>query len=280
MKEFSGGGKKDLQGKLPYHLITAEMTDAIATGLQCGQRKGYEPRNWEKGLPFLEGHIGAIERHIAAFKKGEDLNSEIDKHGDPFTLNHTDNIVTHAAMLATQVRRNRVDLDDRPKLTKSKLDIDRDELAAAIQQGYEENMWGGLTYEDVDYDDRHLLTLPNDKLYYLASPYTHYNKDVQAARHTTVTNLAIRLIKERGLDLILPITTSAALVKIDPELGSSWEVWKKTDTNLVKHSDVVLVAIMPGVAESVGVKAEIEVAQQNNIPVLCINPKTLAVWRN
>lgn len=113
MKEFASGGKKDLKGKAPYHLITKEMLDGIAKGLNCGILKGYEPRNWEKGLPIVEGHLGAVLRHVFSYMSGQDMNTETDTEGNDFQLHHLDNALTHLAMAVTQIKRGRTDLDDR-----------------------------------------------------------------------------------------------------------------------------------------------------------------------
>lgn len=292
MKEFNSGAKKDTKGKLPYHLITKEMMDSIASGLQCGLRKGYGARNWEKGLPLMECHIAALERHIYQWKAGHNLNIETDKDGHAFETLHVDNIMAHAAMLATQVRRDRYDLDDRP----SSLD-DEDEMEDLWlqsikdeQQVREESERDEWEYDD---DDAELLNqeivedmynmplemLPADKLYYLASPYSHPDKETQDHRYLEVSRVAARLIKEYHLKLILPITTSHALRAVDPGLGTSWTAWEALDIELVKRSDVLLVVNMPGVSESIGVQAEINVAQNHGIPVLVIDPVTFAVWR-
>ena len=131
-----------------------------------------------------------------------------------------------------------------------------------------------------------LVKLNNKKLYYLASPYTAKGirsklkrQTLQEQRFREVTLLAIKLIKQQKLDLILPITTSSVLQTLDKTVGHLWEAWKKTDTALVKHSDALLVATMPGWEESTGVQAEIRIAKRNKIPVFYIDSLTLAVWR-
>jgi len=113
MKTYPTGGKKDVAGKLPYHLIPKEAMDSLATGLECGIKKGYAAHNWTAGLPYMEVHVAALLRHIFKFASGEDMNEELDKDGKPFYTHHIDNAMAHLAMLATQIRRSRVDLDDR-----------------------------------------------------------------------------------------------------------------------------------------------------------------------
>ncbi len=110
---FSGGAIKDTKGKLPYHLITKEMMDSVALGLECGLKKGYPARNWEKGLPLMEVHMAACLRHLYKFQAGYNWNEEQTKDGETFTTHHLDNAMSHLAMMVTQVKRGRKDLDDR-----------------------------------------------------------------------------------------------------------------------------------------------------------------------
>ncbi len=124
--------------------------------------------------------------------------------------------------------------------------------------------------------------LDDTKLYYLASPYTapstlskRHQHQLMLSRWREVTELATKLIFYYDLDLILPITTSKVLKDHEPRLGTHWEYWKKTDTNLVLHSDGLIVAMMPGWKESIGVQAEIAIAKKVRKPVYYIDPITL-----
>lgn len=114
---FSTGAKKQSSGKLPYHLIPKEMFDAAAEGLNCGLEKGYEPNNWQKGLPIMECHIGPAMRHIMKYASGKDINQEYNMEtGDICTpLHHLCNAFVHIGMAITQIKRGRDDLDDREK---------------------------------------------------------------------------------------------------------------------------------------------------------------------
>jgi hypothetical protein len=115
MKTYSTGAKKDVQGKLPYHLIPKEAMDSMAAGLQCGTTKGYDAHNWQGGLPYMEVHVAALLRHLYKWIGGEEDNIEINAEGKEFATHHLDNAMAHMVMLVTQVRRNRTDLDDRYK---------------------------------------------------------------------------------------------------------------------------------------------------------------------
>jgi hypothetical protein len=114
MKEFNTGAKKDVKGKLPYHLIPKEGMDAIASGLECGVLKGYPAWNWSSGLPIMECHLAPALRHIFKYMNGENENIEEGPNGEIITTHHLDNALAHLIMAATQIRRGRADLDDRP----------------------------------------------------------------------------------------------------------------------------------------------------------------------
>lgn len=124
MKEFNTGGKKDLTGKLPVHLVTKYMIDGIAEGLLCGMKKGYDANNWQLGLNICEGHLGAALRHMFKYMSGEDINIEHGKNGEEVITHHLDNALTHLAMAVHQIKSGRIDLDDRFKLPEPTKAID------------------------------------------------------------------------------------------------------------------------------------------------------------
>jgi hypothetical protein len=62
-------------GKLPLHLVDTILAEKVAEILRFGIQKGYEPDNWRKGGSWRET-IGSLERHVADFKKGIDLDHE------------------------------------------------------------------------------------------------------------------------------------------------------------------------------------------------------------
>jgi len=111
-------GLRFAKGKLPLDLITPEMTKAIANVLHSGLQK-YEPRNWEKGMPYVSQIMGSLKRHIEEFLSGEDFD-----HDTKQLL--VDHIACNAGMLATMYRRY-PEMDDRKThyaMKRYALDID------------------------------------------------------------------------------------------------------------------------------------------------------------
>ena len=131
-----------------------------------------------------------------------------------------------------------------------------------------------------------LNKLDNTLLYYVASPYTapttiskREQHRMMVKRYQDITRLGAKLILDYDLDLVLPITTSKVLREFEPALGTRWDYWAKTDTNLVKHCDALIVVQMDGWKESVGVQAEIDVAKLENKLIYYLDPVTIHVRR-
>lgn len=115
MKTFETGAKKDNSGKLPYDLITKEMMDALAEALKLGVDKGYGANNWQAGLPIASVSVAASLRHIFKYLSGEDINVEVGKSGEKLEVHHLCCAMVNLGMAITQIKRGRVELDDRYK---------------------------------------------------------------------------------------------------------------------------------------------------------------------
>jgi hypothetical protein len=71
--------------------IDADAAIGLARVLTFGANK-YSPNNWRNGLSFTET-IGSLERHIAAIKRGELVDSESGEH-------HIDHVQCNAMFLS------------------------------------------------------------------------------------------------------------------------------------------------------------------------------------
>ncbi len=105
------------------------------------------------------------------------------------------------------------------------------------------------------------------KRIYLASPYSHKDKRIERKREKQVTEIAALMTRDYGYSMFLPITQSYQMCKVLPELGGSFEKWKKIDLFEVRHSTEVWVVMLDGWKESIGVKAEIKLAKRLKKPV-------------
>lgn len=108
-------------------------------------------------------------------------------------------------------------------------------------------------------------------LYYLASPYTHKNKEIQKKRLKDISIIGSELTK-KGVLCIHPIASSATLVKHGSMKGC-FDTWATLDLEYVRRCDAVLVADLDGWKESIGVTAEIEYARSHSKGVFILDHK-------
>lgn len=111
----------------------------------------------------------------------------------------------------------------------------------------------------------------NRPLTYLACPYSSPDDSVRRQRFEQVTKAAAWLIKTHGLNVFSPITHSHPLHELGA-LDGSWDFWKRIDTEFLDCSCRMIVLALPGWRDSVGVQAEIKIAQEQKIPVVYLAP--------
>lgn len=118
------------------------------------------------------------------------------------------------------------------------------------------------------------------KLYYLGSPFTSFNpvKEEKWAeeheRYKLITRIAGYLMNNYKFNLLTPITASYHLSKYC-KLGGTWSAWAELDEEMLVRCDGLIVAMMPGWHDSVGLTAEIQIAKDNNIDITYFNPDEL-----
>lgn len=88
---MSNVGLRDNAGKLPYHLVPHLAVREVVKVLQFGATK-YADRNWEKGLKWDSQCAASLDRHLAAWRRGEDFDPETG-------LPHVAHIATNALFL-------------------------------------------------------------------------------------------------------------------------------------------------------------------------------------
>lgn len=112
--------------------------------------------------------------------------------------------------------------------------------------------------------------LSKDKLYYLASPYSHKSEIVRAMRKFLVDAVGSQLVAQ-GIHVFGPITESACYTKMEPTLDGAWDFWKAHDLLMLDRCDAMLVLTLKGWAQSVGVSAEIKYAKERGLDVLFLD---------
>lgn len=116
----NGSGLRFNSGKTRYDLLPAFAQEQYAKILTVGARK-YAERNWELGMSW-SSVISSLERHLAAMKRGEDIDPESG-------LLHTAHIMCNAAFL-TEYYKIYPQGDDRPQqyIHTPKIGLDIDEV--------------------------------------------------------------------------------------------------------------------------------------------------------
>lgn len=115
--------------------------------------------------------------------------------------------------------------------------------------------------------------MPN-KLYYLASPYSHPDANVQELRFQQVCEVAARLL-EKGIYVFSPIAHTHPIAAYG--LPKDFKFWKQYDELIFSRCDALIVLMLDGWVDSVGVKAEIEMATKQGKEIYYMNPATLRV---
>lgn len=103
------------------------------------------------------------------------------------------------------------------------------------------------------------------KLTYLACPYSHPDPDVRQRRHEAVNRVAGMLMK-KGMLVFSPISHTHPIA-VECDMPKGWDFWHAYDRAFIEASERIIVLMLEGWQDSVGVKAEIAIAAELGIPV-------------
>lgn len=109
---------------------------------------------------------------------------------------------------------------------------------------------------------------PELTLSYLAAPYSHSDKAVVEKRMEILCKVDAQLMK-RGIFTVSPLLKHFIVHHAD--LPTDWNFWKDYSDALLCAVDQVIVVMIEGWQESVGVTAEIKMATDLGIPVVYVN---------
>ncbi len=100
---------------------------------------------------------------------------------------------------------------------------------------------------------------------YIASPYTHENQHVMNNRFEKVALHTAQLMRQ-GLPVYSPIVHGHSIA-VRHDLPTDWQFWKSHCMAMLSKADKMIVLMMGGWQDSVGVQAEIEYCTENDITV-------------
>lgn len=114
-------------------------------------------------------------------------------------------------------------------------------------------------------------------LIYLATPYSHPDRQVRCERAHQAAVLASRLTKQ-GYMIFCPIAHTHAIIECDAELRFGIEFWGRFDDQFLAIASALWVGTLDGWDESQGIKYEVKkMLYELHRPVSLIDPDTLAL---
>jgi len=108
-------------------------------------------------------------------------------------------------------------------------------------------------------------------LVYLASPYTHSDKEVVEENFRKISKVSAEMTAD-GFITISPITYGHTLLQFK-EMPGDWAFWTSFCLSILEKCDKIVVVKMEGWDKSSGIAGELEYAKEHGIPVEYINPK-------
>jgi len=109
-----------------------------------------------------------------------------------------------------------------------------------------------------------------DRLIYLASPYSHHDPDVRAARALAVAKVAGDLMGKGHL--IFSPVCHTHLICETRGLPFEFTFWERHDRAILKACKALWVVQLPGYKESQGIWAEKACAMDSGIPIMYVCP--------
>lgn len=109
---------------------------------------------------------------------------------------------------------------------------------------------------------------------YLASPYSHPDPAVREERYRAACRAAAALLLA-GQPVFSPIAHSHPLM--DYGLPADWAFWQRYDRELLARCDEVVLLLLAGWRESVGVRDELRIARELGKPVQYLAPELAPV---
>lgn len=115
----------------------------------------------------------------------------------------------------------------------------------------------------------------NNKLIYLASPYSHPSTDVREHRFQQVCAAAAELMAQ-GHIIFSPIAHTHPIA-LQGSLPLGFDYWKRVDEVYLSRCDELWILTLDGWKDSTGIRGEIKIAQQLGMPIRYVNPSTLKI---
>lgn len=114
-------------------------------------------------------------------------------------------------------------------------------------------------------DQEKMKNAGEGELIYLATPYTHEDPAICEMRHQIVTEVASGLFSTSH-SVFSPISHCHEMAR-QYSLPTDWTYWQKYNRTMISRCTRLLVLCLEGWRESVGVQAEIKIAEEFGLSV-------------
>jgi nucleoside 2-deoxyribosyltransferase len=104
---------------------------------------------------------------------------------------------------------------------------------------------------------------------YLSSPYSHPDHIVREERFRAACEAAAKLMR-LGFVVFSPVVHSHPIANCG--LPTEWAFWERQDRDFLERCDEVIVLTLDGWSESIGVQAELQIAEELGKPVRYLSP--------
>ncbi len=111
--------------------------------------------------------------------------------------------------------------------------------------------------------------------YYLATPYSRYERGTEAAFQDAIAAAVICI--RAGIQVFSPIAHTHPIA-VHGGLAGHFEMWASLDEAMIRASDGMIVVRMDGWDRSEGIAAEIAICERLRKPVLYMEPDGPAPW--
>jgi hypothetical protein len=252
-KQVHGDAKVQLQLLSPY------FKEEVALVMSHGAAK-YGAWNWRETEIKLTTYIGAIQRHIDAWQKGEDF----DPDSNLLHIAHAAaciNVVIDAAACNVLIDDRPAEPDDDPE----GLDAAWEALHEAIDAEEEE--------PDNGFDWDYAKACTRTGFLYMLSPYSKYEHGTQEAAEMAAW--AAGKLLEQDIVVHSPIAETHAVAAAAGLEQTDHRFWLARDERFMNSSKGAVVLTMDGWEDSFGMKWELAWYEKTNKPVFYLDPSEL-----
>ena len=109
-----------------------------------------------------------------------------------------------------------------------------------------------------------------ERMIYIASPYSHPDRSVMELRYRYVMNYVDYLLK-KGEFAYSPIVYGHEIAKYH-SLPTDANFWKNWDEAMMRRCDVLHFYLLDGWKESNGMMMELNYAEENGMPIVYVEP--------